>query len=114
MTIEITDLEFDTIVGLLDFERTTPQRVRIDCAIEYVYRDAGKIQSNTFIDYALVVEHIQREMHTHHFLLLEDALLSLRRSLKKKFSMIKQIKLRIMKPDILDNCEVALTLSHKY
>lgn len=114
MVIEITNLEFEAIIGLLDFERTTSQLVRVDCTLEYIYRDAGKIQSNSFINYADVAAHIQREMQTHQFLLIEDALLSLRKSLKRKFPLVKAMKLHIMKPDILDNCEVGLSLSHKF
>ena len=114
MIIEIDKLEFQAIIGLLDFERTSPQLVRVDYTLEYIYRNAGKIQNNSFINYAEVTTHIQKEIQTQEFLLIEDALLSLRISLKRKFPLIKAITLRIMKPDILDNCEVGITLSHKF
>jgi len=114
MTIEITNLEFQTIIGLLDFERTTPQKVRVDCTLSYTYRHANKILTKKFLNYADVVEHIERELHKHRFELIEEALLSLRKSLKKEFPTINELWLRIMKPDILDNCEVALTLTHKF
>ena len=39
MTIHIEALSFDVIIGLLDFERVTPQRVIIDIEASYSYSD---------------------------------------------------------------------------
>ncbi|MEK6658706.1 MAG: dihydroneopterin aldolase, partial [Campylobacterota bacterium] len=49
MTIHIEDLKFQCIIGILDFERVTPQDVIINLAIEYDYK-------KNFINYADVVE----------------------------------------------------------
>jgi len=107
MTIEITALEFQTIIGILDFERKTPQRVRIDCRIDYDYDTA-------FINYALVASHIQELMQKEQFELIETALLRLKVTLKETFPLIKVLFLKISKPDILDNCEVSLSETTKY
>jgi len=107
MTIEITALEFQTIIGILDFERSTPQRVRVDCHIDYDYVD-------TFINYALVAEQIETIMKEEKFELIEEALLRLKTSLKEHFPLIKRLFLKISKPDILDNCEVSLSETTNY
>lgn len=38
MTIHIEDLRFQAIIGILDFERTTPQDVVVDLTIKYKYK----------------------------------------------------------------------------
>ncbi len=107
MQIEIKDLEFDTIIGILDFERKVKQSVRIYCSIDYTYEQH-------YINYALVAEHIEKAMHHHKFELIEEALLSLKVSLKKEFPRIETLYLKISKPNILDNCEVSLSETTKY
>ena len=37
MTIHIEDLKFQCIIGILDFERVTPQDIIINMSIEYLY-----------------------------------------------------------------------------
>jgi len=107
MTIDINDLEFETIIGILDFERTAKQRVRINCSIDYVY-------DRQFLDYALVTKHIEKQMIEKEFKLIEEALLSLKESLKQEFPMILTLFLKISKPDILANCEVSLSETFKF
>lgn len=102
MQIKIKDLEFETIIGILDFERIKEQKVRISCTIGYDY-------DQQFLDYALVAAYIQREMKEKKFELIEEALLSLKSSLKREFPLIKSLTLEISKPDILANCEVSLS-----
>lgn len=107
MTIHIQDLEFETIIGILDFERITKQKVRINCTIDYTY-------DTEFLNYALVAKHIEEQMHEHEFELIEEALLSLKSSLKRQFPLILSLFLKISKPDILANCEVSLSETFKY
>jgi len=107
MLIEIKDLEFETIIGILDFERANRQRVRVNCTIEYTY-------DRQFLDYALVAEHIEKQMVERKFELIEEALLSLKSTLKDDFPLISTLFLKISKPDILANCEVSLSETFKY
>ena len=107
MTIEIKDLEFETIIGILDFERTTKQLVRINCSIDYTY-------NSDFLNYALVAEHIEKTIHREQFELIEEALLHLKSSLKTDFPLILTLFLKISKPNILANCEVSLSETFNY
>jgi len=107
MTISIKNLTFETIIGILDFERTLKQRVIVDVIIEYEYSEA-------FINYADITEHIKIEMQKRKFTLLEEALLALKNSLKSNFPLIDTLNLQISKPDILDDCEVCVSESYKF
>lgn len=107
MKIRIKDLEFNTIIGILDFERLKAQRVRINCTIHYDY-------DGRFLDYGLVAHHLQTQMEEKAFELIEEAIISLQCSLKKEFPLINRLTIEISKPDILANCEVSLSESFNF
>ena len=102
MTILIENLTFDSIIGILEAERVTPQKVIINCIINYDYTQ------NTFINYAEVSDHIQNSIQINEFYLIEEALQSLGSSLKKEFSSILTLSLTLRKPNILSNCTVGV------
>ncbi len=108
MTVHIEALTFETIVGILDFERTTPQRVVVDCSFSYDYHD------NRFIDYVQVGETIKQTMQEKKFHLLEDALESLFVVLQTNYPSMKQCLLKSTKPDILPDCKVSLSDSRRF
>lgn len=102
MKIIIENLTFETIIGILDFERITPQQVQIDCSINYSYI------GDDFINYAEVTRIIEHTMHTMQFELIETALETLGVTLKESFSLIEALTLTIRKPNILQNCTVGV------
>lgn len=102
MTILIENLTFDTIIGILEGERVTPQKVVIDCTIDYHYAE------NSFINYADVAILIQQTIQKKQFLLIEDALTFLGSLLKEQFPSINTLTLTLRKPDILNNCTVGV------
>jgi dihydroneopterin aldolase len=102
MQIQIEDLRFQTIIGLLDFERVTPQDVIVYITIEYIFQDL-------FIDYAEVAETTKSHLQESKFLLIEDALGSLSKHLKEKFPLINTLSLKITKPSILPDCKVSVS-----
>ncbi len=103
MYIHIDALIFNTIIGLLDFERITPQEVNINLEASYEYTDGS------FINYADIVTLIENELQVKKYKLLEDALLGLKREIYTKYPQIKTLKIKISKPNILSNCSVALS-----
>ena len=103
MTIHIETLEFDVIIGLLDFERDRPQRVIIDLKASYNYT------TEDFIDYADMVFLIQKELKEKRYKLLEEALLGVKTLLCTTYPHIQTLRLKISKPDILPQCSVALS-----
>lgn len=103
MKIAINNLTFKCIIGILDFEREKKQRVIIDLSFNY------KFKSGSFIDYAEVSNLIKSTMKREKYLLLEDAIKELSSLIYKKYE-IKNLKLKISKPDILKDCIVSLSL----
>lgn len=108
MTIYIEDFTFDTIIGILEEERKTPQKVIINCEITYNYKNGD------FINYALVSDLIEKEMQKNQFELIENALLELSDKIKSSFFHISSIKLKISKPNIVDKCVVSVGLEKNY
>ncbi len=102
MTIHIEDLKFQAILGILNFERTTAQNIVINIKIDYNYTD-------NFINYAEVVSLLKSHMIEEKFLLIEDALNSLSKKLKKEFHLINTMYLKITKPSILPDAKVSVS-----
>ncbi len=103
MTIHIEALTFDVIIGLLDFERDRPQSVIVDLVASYDYSD------DAFIDYADMVILIQNELKAKRYTLLENALIGVKDVLFTAYPQLKTLSLKISKPDIMPECNVALS-----
>ncbi len=102
MKIEISDLTFKCIVGILDFERIKKQRVIINISFEYDF------SKDLFIDYSEISNLIKTTMKKEKFLLLEDAILHLENLLNNSYQ-ISNLYIKISKPNILKNCIVSLS-----
>ena len=100
----IKDYEFETIIGLLDFKRTTPQRVRIN--IEF--------QSNGFIDYIDMINFIETIFDTEKFGSVESAVEITSQRLKENFSNLIFLKMEILKIEIVKNALVGARIDIKY
>ena len=102
MTIHIEDLRFKCIIGLLEFERHTPQEVIVTLELDYDYTD-------TFINYAELAGLIETHLQEKKYELLETALNELTEIISTQFSLITRLFLKISKPDILPNCRVSVS-----
>lgn len=102
MKIDIENLEFKCIIGILDFERVKKQKVIINLSFEY------DLSNDKFIDYSEVVDLIKQTMKKEKFQLIEDAILYLTKLLNQTYE-IKNLKLKISKPTILKDCIVSLS-----
>ena len=102
MKVKIKNLNFKCIIGILPFERKKKQRVNIDISFKYDYKDSK------FIDYSQVVELVEKHMKKEKFELIEEAIISIKKQLIKKYKITKLI-ITITKPDILPNCEVSVS-----
>ncbi len=107
ISIIIKDFEFDTIIGVLDFERVKPQKVVVNLEIAYEY-------DGEYLDYAKVSEIIKNILQTKKFEILEDSLNYICSYLKNEYLNIKHIKLEILKPNILKNMCVGAKISKIY
>lgn len=102
MKIDIENLEFKCIIGILDFERVKKQKVIINLSFEYNY------SNDKFIDYAQVVSLVKQAMKKEKFELIEDAILYLTKLLYQTYE-ITNLKIKISKPTILKDCIVSLS-----
>ncbi|WP_418181081.1 dihydroneopterin aldolase [Aliarcobacter lanthieri] len=102
MKIEIENLHFKCIIGILDFERLKKQKVIINISFDYDFVD------NSFIDYSEVSNLVKRIMKEKKFNLLEDAIKTIEKILYESYD-IKNLNLKISKPHILKDCVVSLS-----
>ena len=102
MKIEISDLTFNCIIGILDFERIKKQKVIINISFEYEY------SKDLFIDYSEISTLVKKTMKEQKFLLLEDAILYIESLLQNSYK-IYALNIKISKPNILKNCIVNLS-----
>jgi len=107
MTIYIENLKFSCILGILDFERVTPQDVILNLNITYNYE-------KEFINYAEVTELLKKEMINNKFLLIEDALLKISAKLKENFPLIQTLYIKITKPSILPDTTVSVSETYNF
>lgn len=102
MKIEISDLTFKCIIGILDFERIKKQKVIVNISFEYSF------SKDLFINYAEISQLIKTTMKKEKFPLLEDAILHLENLLNNSYK-ISNLYIKISKPNILKNCIVSLS-----
>ena len=108
MQIIIENLTFETIVGILEKERHTPQKVILHVKISYDYN------GDNMIDYAKVSAFLEAEMNQMGYFLLEDALTDLSQKLKILYPQMLKMKLKIFKPTILPNAMVGVSHTSYY
>ncbi len=101
LKINIENLAFNCIIGILPIERKKKQKVIINVSFEYFYTKSN------FIDYSKITKFIERTMIKKEFKLIEDAIIFIRKKLNSKYD-IKNLKLKISKPNILPNCIVSV------
>jgi dihydroneopterin aldolase len=102
MKVEIKDLSFKCIIGILDFERIKKQKVLINISFEY------KFKKDVFIDYSEISSLVESQMKKKKFLLIEDAITFLETKLYKLYK-VNNLNIKISKPTILKNCIVSVS-----
>ena len=107
MRISIEDFQFQTIIGILDFERETPQDIVINLIIDYQYSDGQ------FINYVNIRDIIKETMIDSKFGLLEDALEHLFHLISQEYK-IEYLKIKIGKPSILEDAIVSVEMERSF
>jgi dihydroneopterin aldolase len=104
--LRIVDMEMICIVGILQEERSVPQRLFINAELDVDFEEA-KSQGATMtsgVDYSQVAERIKETIELEEFFLLEDLLSGCCQACFGAFPALKGMMLRASKPDILPNC----------
>ena len=92
----IKDYEFYAIIGMLDFERVKPQKIRIN----------AEFKSESFVDYVEIINFIERIYNEHKFETVENSLEICAANLKREFDSIRYLKMEILKTEIIKNALV--------
>lgn len=101
MKVQINDLTFQCIIGILPFERKNTQKVVVDISFKYDY------EKGIFIDYSEVALLVKQNLKKQKFGLIEDAIVDTKELLYYMYNM-KSLKIKITKPEILKDCKVSV------
>ncbi|WP_121011367.1 FolB domain-containing protein [Helicobacter pylori] len=107
--VHIHNFVFETILGILEFERLKPQKISVDLDLFYT-----KLPNKAYLDYMEIQELIQNTMQEKQYLLIEDALKDLSHILKTRYSEISELYLKISKLEISPNSQVGASVKICY
>ncbi|MBM0619972.1 FolB domain-containing protein [Helicobacter pylori] len=107
--VHIHNLVFETILGILEFERLKPQKISVDLDLFYT-----QLPSKAYLDYMEIQEIIQNTMREKQYLLIEDALKDLSQILKTRYNEISELYLKISKLEISPNSQVGASVKIYY
>ncbi|GAA8993186.1 dihydroneopterin aldolase [Helicobacter pylori] len=107
--VHIHNLVFETILGILEFERLKPQKISVDLDLFYT-----QLPNRIYLDYMEIQEFIQKMMQENQYLLIEDALKDLSDALKMRYSEISELYLKISKLEISPNSQVGASVKICY
>ncbi len=107
--VHIHNLVFETILGILEFERLKPQKISVDLDLFYT-----QLPNKAYLDYMEIQELIQKMMQENQYFLIEDALKDLSHALKTRYSEISELYLKISKLEISPNSQVGASVKICY
>ncbi|UKJ14159.1 FolB domain-containing protein [Helicobacter pylori] len=107
--VHVHNLVFETILGILEFERLKPQKISVNVDLFYT-----ELPNKTYLDYMEIQEIIQNTMREKQYLLIEDALKDLSHVLKTRYSEISELYLKISKLEISPNSQVGASVKIYY
>ncbi len=107
--VHIHNFVFETILGILEFERLKPQKISVDLDLFYT-----ELPNKAYLDYMEIQELIQKMMQEKQYLLIEDALKDLSHVLKTRYSGISELYLKISKLEISPNSQVGASVKICY
>ncbi|WP_100998724.1 dihydroneopterin aldolase [Helicobacter pylori] len=107
--VHIHNFVFETILGILEFERLKPQKISVDLDLFYT-----QLPHRAYLDYMKIQELIQKMMQEKQYLLIEDALKDLSHVLKTRYNEISELYLKISKLEISPNSQVGASVKIRY
>ncbi|GAA7410000.1 dihydroneopterin aldolase [Helicobacter pylori] len=107
--VHIHNLVFETILGILEFERLKPQKISVNVDLFYT-----ELPNKAYLDYMEIQELIQKMMRERQYLLIEDALKDLSQILKTRYKEISELFLKISKLEISPNSQVGASVKIYY
>ncbi|MCQ2734179.1 FolB domain-containing protein [Helicobacter pylori] len=107
--VHVHNFVFETILGILEFERLKPQKISVNVDLFYT-----ELPNKAYLDYMEIQEIIQNTMREKQYLLIEDALKDLSQILKTRYKEISELFLKISKLEISPNSQVGASVKIYY
>ncbi|MCQ2930712.1 FolB domain-containing protein [Helicobacter pylori] len=107
--VHVHNFVFETILGILEFERLKPQKISVNLDLFYT-----ELPNKAYLDYMEIQEIIQNTMQEKQYLLIEDALKDLSHILKTRYKEITELYLKISKLEISPNSQVGASVKICY
>ncbi|MGL2678543.1 FolB domain-containing protein [Helicobacter pylori] len=107
--VHIHNLVFETILGILEFERLKPQKISVNVDLFYT-----ELPNKAYLDYMEIQRIIQNTMREKQYLLIEDALKDLSHVLKTRYKEISELFLKISKLEISPSSQVGASVKIYY
>ncbi|MGL2696572.1 FolB domain-containing protein [Helicobacter pylori] len=107
--VHIHHFVFETILGILEFERLKPQKISVNLDLFYT-----QLPNKAYLDYMEIQEIIQNTMREKQYFLIEDALKDLSQILKTRYNEISELYLKISKLEISPNSQVGASVKIYY
>ncbi len=107
--VHIHNFVFETILGILEFERLKPQKISVNVDLFYT-----QLPNKAYLDYMEIQELIQNTMREKQYFLIEDALKDLSQILKTRYKEISELFLKISKLEISPNSQVGASVKIRY
>ncbi|OOC28243.1 FolB domain-containing protein [Helicobacter pylori] len=107
--VHVHNLVFETILGILEFERLKPQKISVNVDLFYT-----ELPNKAYLDYMEIQEIIQNTMREKQYFLIEDALKDLSHVLKTRYKEISELFLKISKLEISPNSQVGASVKIYY
>ncbi|MBM0598435.1 FolB domain-containing protein [Helicobacter pylori] len=107
--VHVHNFVFETILGILEFERLKPQKISVDLDLFYT-----QLPNKAYLDYMEIQEIIQNTMREKQYFLIEDALKDLSQILKTRYEEISELFLKISKLEISPNSQVGASVKICY
>ncbi|AFI03565.1 FolB domain-containing protein [Helicobacter cetorum] len=108
-SVHVHNFIFETILGILEFERLKPQKISLDLNLSYT-----TLQNKAYLDYIEIQNIIQNTMQEKQYLLIEDALKDLSNILKNRYEEISKLFLKITKLEISSCSQVGASINICY
>ncbi len=108
-TLTLTGLRFDANLGILDFEKTTPQPIQVDAELNLGTQPLRPRDDaiTHVLDYRKVRQIIIDECRAEHMNLLESLIGKLAQRLLQLPGVLG-VRVKIAKLEIFEDCEVAI------
>lgn len=98
----IKNLEIEAIIGIYDFERTTPQKVVFDMEMSWNIQKAAKSENiDDALNYKTLSDHLQDYVSNSEFQLIETLAEQVAKIVLEDYG-VEWLSLTLHKPDALD------------